>query len=109
MTKPEDAFFQRFPEGCPDCGGPKRYVVFSTLEKPSKAFSLVMGGWLWALASSKGSKAHFAECQRCHESWVWQEATEAWLNTREVQRSRKRRAVTGRRPKRPDEDIGKLY
>ena len=100
----KDAFFQRFPKGCPSCGGLKRFITFTELEKPILAFNP-----LWALASSKGKKGYFAECQACHEAWVWQDELETWINTREVRKGTKRKVVTETDRRDKDLDIGKVY
>ena len=48
----------------------------------------------------------FAECQACHESWVWIPDSRKWVDSRSVQKGTKRRAKT---VEEPGDDIGKMY
>ncbi len=106
-VNPKEAFSQRYPKGCPNCGGPKRFIVFTELVKRPKGIAAIHPiAAITAMAGREG--AHFAECQACHESWVWQEASESWINTNEVLRGKKARGVTGRRESEEDK-IGKIY
>lgn len=41
--------------------------------------------WIWIPVAhlnrviAEGRPAHFAECQVCHEAWVWKRETEIWV------------------------------
>jgi len=66
-------------------------------------------GWGGILTTQS---TYFAECQACHEAWLWRPESETWVNTREVQKHKRARSVT-RTSGDPDEKrrktIGTVY
>ena len=57
--------------------------------------------------------AFFAECEACHEAFVWSDDARMWVNAKEVGKGGRHRAITeseGERNRRDGEiDIGKVY
>lgn len=78
---------------------------------PRLAFrGLASAGSLGAILGAKST--YFAECQACHEAWVWRPESENWVNTREVQKRKRARGVTstpGNADEKPARSIGTLY
>lgn len=55
---------------------------------------------------------YFAECQGCHEAWLWRPESETWVDTREVQKHKRARGVTnaiGNEDEKRRRSIGTLY
>jgi hypothetical protein len=50
----------------------------------------------------------FAECQACHESWVWVSDAHKWVDAKEIQKGVRRKAKTEDSEEAKDE-IGKIY
>jgi hypothetical protein len=50
----------------------------------------------------------FAECQVCHESWVWVPDAHKWVDASAVQKGSKRKAST-EHPADAKDEIGKIY
>jgi hypothetical protein len=110
---PKESFFSQFPKGCPGCGGPKRHITFTSLVKRPKGL-LAVHPTLAMIGLAAGGSSHFAECEACHEAFVWQEEHRRWVNADEVRKGARRRVTTERdsvKRQRKDEqiDIGKLY
>ena len=94
-----------FPSKCPKCGRPRRFISFIRLSHSE----LMPFAWI-PLVEKRFGKASplFAECQACHEGWVWVEDTGQWVNVEQMRGSSKRRSKTGR-VQEADDRIGKVY
>lgn len=114
--EPMERFAERFPRGCSNCGASKSSIVVQELVGPYSgrrhlavlasgvdlqrqrlgprlavrglASAVSLGGILGAQST------YFAECQACHEAWLWRPESETWVNTGEVQKRKRARGVT---------------
>jgi hypothetical protein len=51
----------------------------------------------------------FAECQACHESWVWVPDSHKWVDARGVQKGGRRKARTDEPGEEGEDEIGRIY
>ena len=110
---PKEAFYQQFPKGCPSCSGPKRYITFTDLVKRPKGL-LNIHPALAGVGMATSESSHFAECEACHEAFVWLKDSETWVNANQVRKGGTKKARTGKssdkdRGRDSVIDIGKLY
>lgn len=55
---------------------------------------------------------YFAECQACHEAWLWRPESETWVDTKGIEKRKRARGVThtpGNTDQKRRETIGTLY
>jgi len=94
---------ESFPKRCPSCGRPRRFISFIKLSH-SQELSFVF----LPVVDRRFHRAGplFAECQACHESWVWVPDASEWIDSRQVQKGARRKATTSEEE---DNRIGKVY
>jgi hypothetical protein len=130
MTKElKDRFYQQYPNGCPECCGPKRFITIRELSgsfgrggpEVGSGLELRNGGAGSKIASkvaaispaiyllTRGKHAYFAECERCNEAWVWRETIGEWVNIRQVQKLKRSKGVTIEDEGDEEDLIGRLY
>lgn len=91
---PKHAFFKQFPKGCPNCGARRRFIVVGEPSEVEEApYWDRIRRTLWP---GPIRIVCFAECQRCHEAWSWQDESKTWINTREMREYARAKAVTER-------------
>jgi hypothetical protein len=100
-AQPERAF----PKKCPECGRPRRFISFIRLSHSE----LMPFAWIPLVDKRLGKTGPlFAECQACHEGWVWAQDKGQWIKVEQIRRASKGRLKTGKVEGAKDR-IGKVY